>query len=100
MKRVRDEHYNRDEREPGGCPWWQLRHHSAHAYFSHASGVGMGPRISGARTNGEAVIRISLRDAVMDTCLDQSSLNSAILVSKVSFESSGLFHTSLGSVVK
>ena len=65
-----------------------------------ASGVGMGPRISGARTNGEAVIRISLRDAAIDTGLDQSSLNSAILVTKVSFESSGLFHTSLGSAVE
>ena len=48
----------------GNCVIIQLMH--TFLSGSIARGVGKEPRISGARTNGEAVIRISLRDADMN----------------------------------
>ena len=56
----------------GVCVIIQLTH--TFLLSSVASGVGKGLRIIGARTNDEAVTKIRLRDAVIDTVLDQSSL--------------------------
>ena len=59
---------SQDRAHRGVCVIIQLSH--ALLPSSIASGIGRGLRVSRTRTSGEAIVGISLRDAVVDTILD------------------------------